>query len=125
MSFFVHGTAYRAEEELAAPSRLAAGDALVSCRAGESGGRGGAAGTHQGPVHIGFVPRYLCPDISVLTEEVSVTVQRVNHPPAPMQFRLLVRFEAAWPAGFRPFSGAAFQPLAAGDPRTGSSPVVG
>jgi hypothetical protein len=117
MSFFIHGMSHRTEEQAAAASGLAVGDRLVLRPEPENPGHSGALQVLTSDhIHIGFVPRYLCPDISVLTDDVSVTVQRVNHPPAPMQFRVLARFEAAWPQAFRPFNSEAFQPSAAGDP---------
>lgn len=61
-------------------------------------------------VHIGYVPRYLVDDLHALGNAASVTVERVNRPPAPIQFRLLCRIDAPWPVGFAPCSGPMFAP---------------
>lgn len=63
-------------------------------------------------VHIGYVPRYLARDVGSL-RDVVVTVERVNPPSVPIQFRVLCRVEAAWPAGFEPCAGDEFQPRTA------------
>ena len=64
---------------------------------------------------IGFVPRYLAPDIRWLAARAgesapAVTVARVNAD-APLQNRLLCRVRMAWPTGFRPCAGEAFEPV--------------
>jgi hypothetical protein len=64
---------------------------------------------------MGYCPRYLRGDIRRLMEvdpyELKVTVERVNHPPAPIQFRLLCRIRMKWPNEFNPFSDIAYEPL--------------
>jgi hypothetical protein len=63
---------------------------------------------------IGYVPDYLVADLDALDASAShptCTVVRVNPPPAPAHHRVLVRLDAAWPAGFEPFAGAAFKPV--------------
>jgi len=64
---------------------------------------------------VGYFPRYLRSDILKLMgypdNLPAVTVERVNPPPAPVQFRVLCRLEMAWPHGFQPFSGPEFQPV--------------
>lgn len=65
---------------------------------------------------VGFCPRYLAGDISCLIRRKAplptVAVERVNPPPAPLQFRLLCNMTACWPNGeFEPFSGKEYQPL--------------
>jgi len=64
---------------------------------------------------IGFCPRYLTKDFAFLLEqsnanEVEVKVERVN-PDAPLQLRLLCRFSAPWPQGFKAFSDELFSPI--------------
>lgn len=41
------------------------------------------------------------------------TVERVHPPPAPIQFRLLCRIDAPWPADFDPCGGELFAPRVA------------
>jgi hypothetical protein len=64
---------------------------------------------------VGYCPRYLNQDffeqVSRFPEQVIVTVERVNPPPTPLQFRLLCSLTATWPDDFQPFSGAIYQPI--------------
>jgi hypothetical protein len=68
---------------------------------------------------VGYCPRYLTQDLFVLLNQfphqVSVTVERVNLPPTPLQFRLLCNLTAQWPQGFHPFTAPDYQPLVPGD----------
>lgn len=64
--------------------------------------------------HLGFVPRYLAPDVQQLIEAgagIEVRVRRLNPPPAPLQFRILCDLGADWPAGFSPLRVDEFEPL--------------
>lgn len=64
---------------------------------------------------IGYCPRYLTHDFFELIcrfpQKVTVTVERVNSPPTPLQFRLLCNLTAEWAEDFYPFTTPAFQPL--------------
>lgn len=65
---------------------------------------------------VGYCPRYIRGDIADLLENVScerveVTVERVNLPPVPIQFRVLCRLKLRWPPGFRPFSTPEYLPV--------------
>jgi hypothetical protein len=65
---------------------------------------------------VGFCPRYFAQDFRLLLDRsgpkaVRVIVERVNHD-APVQLRLLCRFTAPWPEGFRPCAEEAYEPLA-------------
>jgi hypothetical protein len=69
-----------------------------------------------GDIHsLGFCPRYLLDDLLVLLErnpgQATVEVERVNPPPAPVQFRLLCSLTMRWPEGFRPFASPDYQPV--------------
>jgi hypothetical protein len=115
-TFFLHGLRHRPEGVANETLRLAAGAELclepdtsnlvdqaalrvVTCR----------------ETHIGFVPRFLCRDISLLREaapgQARMFVRRVNLPPTPLQFRVLCSFRAPWPDGFRPFAHPDFETL--------------
>ncbi len=65
---------------------------------------------------VGFCPRYLTQDFFELIcqcpQQVTVTVERVNPPPTPLQFRLLCSLTAAWQEDFQPFSAPIYQSLA-------------
>ncbi|MCY7281919.1 MAG: HIRAN domain-containing protein [Cyanobacteria bacterium CAN_BIN43] len=64
---------------------------------------------------VGYCPRYLTQDffelICQLPQQVSVTVERVNPSPTPLQFRLLCSLTAQWSKDFHPFSDPIYQPL--------------
>ena len=63
-------------------------------------------------VQVGYVPRYLVADFSLLADicdYFEVFVARVNPPPAPTQHRLLCRLLSCWPDGFEPFSCSNFK----------------
>jgi hypothetical protein len=66
--------------------------------------------------NVGYCPRYYSAEFSRLidlvgAEKVVVSVEQVN-PDAPMQFRLLCRLSAPWPANFGPCSMEQFRVLA-------------
>jgi hypothetical protein len=74
---------------------------------------------------VGYMPRYHCVDVSKLlalagAEAVTVSAERINLD-APIQYRLLCRLSAPWPAGFQPCAAEAFQPIRV-DPHTPSRP---
>lgn len=64
---------------------------------------------------VGFMPRYLQEDLyQVLQDCVEapmVSVERINQPPAPLQFRLLCSLTSCWPEQFRPCAGESFEPI--------------
>ena len=74
------------------------------------------AETSPGDIHLlGYCPRYLLDDALVLMLQThaspTVTVRRVNLPPAPIQYRLLVSMTMVWPRGFHPFMSRAYLPI--------------
>lgn len=62
---------------------------------------------------MGFVPRYLAQEVSPMLEDSVARVQviRVNLPPAPVQFRILCRFQIRPPTGQSLLDGEEFLPL--------------
>jgi hypothetical protein len=63
---------------------------------------------------VGFIPRFLIGDVWALLEDeeqVTVTVEQLNPPPAPIQQRILCRMSATVRNHFSPCSGEDFQPL--------------
>lgn len=64
---------------------------------------------------MGYCPRYLLRDVHTLVREgrrlPTVTVERVNRPPAAIQFRLLCKMILKGPEEFHPFSDGVYQPL--------------
>ena len=77
---------------------------------------------------VGYCPRYLTQDFFELVckfpERVTLTVERVNLPPTPLQFRLLCSLTATWPDNFQPFSGAIYQPLVCEDTPAIAQPLL-
>jgi hypothetical protein len=64
---------------------------------------------------VGYCPRYLVDDVFDLLyrapAKLKVSVERVNPPPTPLQFRLLCNLTAEWSADFQPFSSPIYQRL--------------
>ncbi len=62
---------------------------------------------------VGFIPRFLVGDVWALLEDdeqVTVTVEQLNPPPAPLQQRILCRLSATVRNHFSPCSAEDFQP---------------
>lgn len=111
---FAHGLRHLPEAAKARAMELESGESLDLVPEPENPVDPLALRKHTGDgVHVGYVPRYLVQDLHALRGTVTVTVERVNLPPAPIQFRLLCRIEAPWPDGFSPCSGELFAPRAA------------
>lgn len=73
----------------------------------------------DGDMHtLGYFPRYIASDVvpRILDapESVVVTVERVNRPPAPANFRLLCRLRGRWPEGEGLFAGHPYQRAVSG-----------
>lgn len=110
---FVHGLRHRDAAARERALALCQGDGLVLVAEPGNAFDDLAVRTETtDDVHLGYVPRYLAPDLARLgIESVRATVERVNPPPAaPMQFRVLVRLTAPWPEGFAPCTGPDFRP---------------
>jgi hypothetical protein len=74
------------------------------------------AESRPGDIHpVGYCPRYLLGDVRRLLEHnpdsARVEVERVNPPPAPVQFRVLCNLTMRWAEGFQPFSEEAYRPI--------------
>ncbi|MEZ5444106.1 MAG: HIRAN domain-containing protein [Lysobacterales bacterium] len=117
--FFLHGIRWLNDEGRARVGELQAGERLNLLGEPSNPHDHDAvavytAATPDG-VKIGYVPRYLARDTSTLlgalgSEGLRVQVDRINRD-APLQFRVLCRMQAQWPEGFRPCSGAEFEPI--------------
>jgi len=67
---------------------------------------------------IGFLPRYLLADCWKLIqskEDVTVTIEKLNPPPAPIQQRVLCRMETPWSEDFKPCTSEEYQPMIKND----------
>jgi HIRAN domain len=117
--FFVHGIRHRPPESQLRLQHLNSGDCLLLMHDFQNShdNRALMIRTEDG-YNVGYCPRYLLDDVFELLRQLSgteqavkVTVERVNLPPTPIQFRLLCKLTAAWPEGFRPFAGSIYQPI--------------
>jgi HIRAN domain len=66
-------------------------------------------------IQVGYVPRYLLDDaweiLMTCPYRPTITVAQVNHPPGPIQQRLLCRMESCWPEGFKPYCSDDYLPM--------------
>jgi HIRAN domain len=65
---------------------------------------------------VGYCPRYLTQDFFELVinnpDQVKTTIERINPPPTPVQFRFLCSLTAKWNSDFQPFSAPIYTPIA-------------
>ncbi len=119
--FFSHGLRHFPQASIDRVERLMPGDTLLLVLDMQNPHDPRAimlrtAETESNDIHlVGYCPRYLLDDALVLMLQThaspTVTVQRVNPAPAPIQFRLLVRLTMVWPKGFRPFMSRSYLPI--------------
>jgi hypothetical protein len=120
-TFYVHGLRWLPQSAKDRVDRLHAGDVLHlmhdASNAHDTDAMMLLTAAADPNTKIGFVPRYLAPDIRWLASRQDnspeVTVVRVNTD-APVQHRLLCRARMSWPANFRPCAGEAFEPVNGG-----------
>jgi hypothetical protein len=105
----VRGVRYKSGSEQAI-AQIKAGDHLTVSRDAANPVNPKALELRHGGVAIGYLPDYLASELSCAPEEIDVLVRRVNLPPAPVHYRVLI--EVTFPAsGPRPFSGPDYLPL--------------
>lgn len=121
--FFLHGLRHRPKESLSRIETLEPGERLWLAHDIQNSFdpnalflRSGDEPEKEGSYLLGYLPRYLAPDLLKLLKvcspsEVVVKVERVNPPPAPLQLRLLCNVTACIPAGFEPFSDDIYKPI--------------
>ncbi|MGB7159585.1 MAG: HIRAN domain-containing protein [Tepidisphaeraceae bacterium] len=113
--FLAHGLRYLHPSSLNRIESLRPGDPLRilhDCQ--NEADRTALALRTEDRVLVGYMPRYLLGDAFELIqtcEIVEVSVGRVNPAPAPLQQRLLCKFEACWPPEFRPFCHEHYLPI--------------
>ncbi|MEW8073597.1 MAG: HIRAN domain-containing protein [Candidatus Thiodiazotropha endolucinida] len=112
--FFSHGLRYLNEVELTAISNLRMGDHLQLTPDGTNQyDRYALLLETEEPVRVGYCPRYLSQDMSMIRQKVPIclTVEKIN-PKAPLQFRLLCKAVFIPPKGFALYATDEHQPLA-------------
>lgn len=124
--FFVHGLRYLPDESRSRIDRLQQGDQLLLVHDFQNPHDSSALmlrtnDSFPGDRHlVGYCPRYLLDDAFRILQQCpnypQVEVERVNAPPAPLQFRLLCNMTACWPEDFRPCSSESYQPIEADIP---------
>lgn len=122
--FFVHGLRHLAAESIDRVVRLELRERLLLFHDLQNPHDPQAIGLRTNDAFpgdrylVGYCPRYLQADLIEIIQRCAqppvVAVERVNPPPAPLQFRLLCNLTGCWPDGFSPCSGEAYQPLARG-----------
>jgi hypothetical protein len=118
--FFLHGVRWMSPEARERLLRLQEGEPLSVVMDDDNPHDANAVAVETAfeRTRIGYVPRYLAPDVRKLLKEcrpefLQLFVQQVNRD-APMQQRLLCRMQACWPEGFQPCAGESFQPIPIG-----------
>jgi hypothetical protein len=118
--FVLHGLSHMPGTTIERASRLAAGERLLVMRDIQNPKDTDAlalrtAETYEHDLYVlGYVPRYLRDDILKLMKVGNpprIIVERINPPPAPVQYRVLCRATMEWPAGFEPLSDPEYEPL--------------
>jgi len=117
--FFLHGLRWSPESAILRVGKLKPSEWLGLipdvCNPHDPGAVAVRTQDEGGRYIIGYVPRYLAPDVRKLClncdpKLLDCRVERLN-PNAPPQFRLLCRLRACWPEGFEPCSDETYQPI--------------
>jgi len=113
--FFSHGISHLPQNYIDRVEKLKEGDALYLMKDIQNGVDVSALVLRtDDPIEIvGYCPRFYAEDFNRLievqpSEYVKVTVAKVNYD-APLQFRLLCKFESPWLEGFVPFQDRDFE----------------
>lgn len=114
--FFAHGLRYFPSEAQQYVQSLSVGTQLLVTHDVQNEYDSRALILRTEDLHfVGYCPRYLTQDffelICKFPQQVNITVERVNPPPTPIQFRLLCSLTAQWSDDFHPFSDPIFQTL--------------
>jgi len=116
--FFIHGSRFMHESSNLAMSNLGLGEELRICFEANNPATGWAIQlqTINKPQVIGYVPRYLLPDLHSIRkgdeqEFLSAVVRKINPAPAPLNQRFLVELKGRLPAGHAMMSSTEFEVL--------------
>ena len=112
--FFTHGLRHFPDADQRYVSTLRVGDQLLITHDLQNAYDSRALIIRTPDLHlVGYCPRYLTQDffepVTRFPTQVTVTVERVNPAPTPLQFRLLCSLTATWANDFEPFSGPSYQ----------------
>lgn len=116
LHFFVHGLRYMPESSLEKVKELKPEERLYLTSDFQNPYDSTALLLRTEERHnLGYCPRYLSRDINKILnqnpESVIVCVEKVNHAPTPIQFRLLCNMTVQACDNFIPFSGDDYQPI--------------
>lgn len=113
--FMVHGTRYLSDASRARILQLQVGDELTLRPEPDCKFDSNAVQLYsEDEVLLGYVPRYLAPEIGRMIRhcnDAGVRVAQMNPPPAPYRQLLLCRLSSPAPAGFEPGASAIYQPI--------------
>lgn len=112
--FFAHGVRYLEEDSQKLIESLSPGELLTLVPEPENEHDALAIQVQGRGAKLGYCPRYLNQDFHILlgqSKEVTLTVEKVNPSPAPVQLKLLCSLIADWPSGFEPFADEAYHPV--------------
>jgi hypothetical protein len=118
--FLVHGITHLPEESVRRAANLKHGDELLAMHDFQNPSDPDAVALRTAETFdrdmylVGYCPRYLRADILWLLRQkrnLRITVERVNLPPAPVQFRVLCNAFMDAPADFSPFNESEYDAL--------------
>ena len=125
--FFVHGLGHASGEAISRAERLQMGEQLLVMQDVQNPMASQALALRTAEVVpgdmflLGYFPQYLLNDLHHLLTHTPdpktaliVIVERLNLPPAPVQFRVLCNLTMQWPDSFQPFSSSAYLPYRQG-----------
>lgn len=118
--FLVHGLSHMPEESVHRVSKLKPGEQLLAMHDMQNPKDPDAVALRTAEDFdrdlylVGYCPRYLRADIRWLLDrkrDLRIAVERVNLPPAPIQFRVMCSAVMDWPDDFMPFGSSEYDPL--------------
>jgi hypothetical protein len=118
--FLVHGISHMSEESVLRAGQLKSGETLLPLHDLQNPKDPDAVALRIAEAMdrdiylIGYCPRYLRADILWWLRQkrnLRITVDQVNLPPAPIQFRVMCRAVMDWPDDFIPFGTSEYDPL--------------
>jgi hypothetical protein len=113
--FFLRGLRYQPETQTSLASLRVGDNLLVTPEPDNKLDRQALKLIAADRLPLGYFPRYLAADIYPLFQQnpelVKVTIDRINQPPTPVQYRLLCHLHIKCDPNFQPFGGKDYQKL--------------